>query len=174
MRVISSIDFTIAEKDGKEVYILNEEIAYTSPRYGKTITVPAGYISDGATGAMDIASQGWWVHDRLCDLGMWDDGTLLSNWQCSTVLYDVLKAEGRTWQAGRWRIATLLFGGGQARKNGMFKVAAAMLAISILPGCSTINVTIPGSSNYVTIEQPKTVTAAPYVSAAGNKVPVVP
>lgn len=122
MRVISSIDFTIAEKDGKEVYILNEEIVYTSPRYGKTVTVPAGFVSDGATGAMDIASRAWFIHDALCG-GYWDDGAKISNWQCSQVLQDVLAEEGRYWQSKRWFWATFLLGGGQARKNGMFSVA---------------------------------------------------
>lgn len=122
MRVVSEIDFSILD-DG--TYLLNEAIVYTSPRYGKTVTVPAGYVSDGATGAMDIASRGWWVHDALCDRGVWDDGARLSNWQCSTVLADILAEEGRKWQAWRWRIATFLFGGGKARENGMVKVAGA-------------------------------------------------
>jgi hypothetical protein len=105
-------------------YRLKERIVYTSPRYGKTITVAAGRESDGATGAMDITSRGWWIHDELCLLGRWDDGTPLSNWQCSQVLQDVLKAEGRYWQSKRWFWATWLFGGGQARENGMLKVGA--------------------------------------------------
>ena len=105
-------------------YTLNEAITYTSPRYGKTITCPAGMVSDGATGAMDITSRGWWIHDQLCNLGRWDDGTPLSNWQCSRVLQDVLKSEGRYWQSKRWFWATWLAGGGKARKNGMFKVSA--------------------------------------------------
>ena len=119
MRVISTIDFSILD-NGK--YQLNEAIAYTSPRYGKTAIVPAGYVSDGATGAMDIASRAWFVHDILCERGFWDDGTPLTNWQCSTVLYDILSEEGRKWQAVRWRYATLLFGGGKARKNGIFSL----------------------------------------------------
>lgn len=106
---------------GNGKYRLNEEIVYCSPRYGKSITVPAGRISDGATGAMDITSRGWWIHDELCLRGKWDDGTLLSNWQCSQVLQDVLKSEGRYWQSKRWFWATWIFGGGQARKNGMFE-----------------------------------------------------
>lgn len=121
MKVVSSIEFSILD-NGK--YRLDKEIVYFSPRYGKTVTVPAGYVSDGATGAMDIASRGWWLHDMLCDRGTWADGTPLSNWQCSTVLYDILREEGRTWQAVRWRYATLMFGGGKARENGMFKVSA--------------------------------------------------
>jgi len=111
-----SLDQTI-HSDGS--YVLNEEIVYTSPRYGKTITIPAGYRSDGATGAMDITSRGWWIHDRLCE-GFWDDGTSLTNWQCSAVLHDVLISEGRYWQAKRWAVATWLFGGGRARENGMW------------------------------------------------------
>lgn len=100
-------------------YRLLEEISYTSPRYKKTVTVPAGRISDGATGAMDITSRGWWIHDELCRNGKWDDGMPLTNWQCSQVLQDVLADEGRYWQSKRWFWATWLFGGGKARKNGM-------------------------------------------------------
>lgn len=93
---------------------------YHSPRYGKSVTVPAGYVSDGASGpAVDIYSEGWWVHDVLCDRGTWDDGTPCNNWQASTVLHDILKSEGRYVRAFSWRWATWLFGGGQARANGM-------------------------------------------------------
>jgi len=122
MKVISSIRFSILD-NGK--YQLDEAIAYFSPRYQKTIFVPAGYVSDGATGAMDIASRAWWVHDMLCDRGMWDDGTKLSNWQCSQVLQDIMVEEGRYWQSKRWFWATFMFGGGEARENGMFKVRPA-------------------------------------------------
>lgn len=104
-------------------YRLNETIVYRSPRYGKTITIPKDRISDGATGAMDITSRGWWIHDELCRNGCWDDGTKLTNWQCSQVLQDVLVDEGRYWQSKRWFFATFLFGGGKARENGMFSVA---------------------------------------------------
>lgn len=114
-----TIDQTIRD-DG--TYKLNETIAYHSRRYGKTVTVPAGMISDGATGAMDITSRGWWIHDRLCNTGIWDDGTPLTNWQCSQVLQDVLTEEGRRWQGHRWFWATWLFGGGKARQNGMIDV----------------------------------------------------
>jgi len=119
MKVISSLDFSILEDDK---YRLDEEIVYFSGRYGKTATVPAGYISDGATGAMDIASRAWWVHDILCERGKWDDGAPLSNWHCSQVLQDILKEEGRYWQSKRWFWATWLLGGGKARENGMFSV----------------------------------------------------
>lgn len=115
------IDQTITEA-GK--YQLNTPIVYTSPRYGKTVTVQPG-IYDGATGAMDINSAGWWVHDQLCKSGKWDDGTPLSNWQCSQVLQDILKAEGRWARARYWFWFTLIGGGGKARDNGMFKVEGA-------------------------------------------------
>lgn len=120
MKVISSIEFSILD-NGE--YRLDKEIVYTSPRYGKTVTVPVGFVSDGATGAMDIASRGWWIHDALCG-GYWGDGSKISNWQCSQVLQDVLAEEGRYWQSKRWFWATFLLGGGQARKNGMFSVSA--------------------------------------------------
>lgn len=95
------------------------EIKYFSPRYKKFVTVPKGYVSDGATGASDIYSKAWWVHDMLCDRGTWDDGTPVTNWQASSVLSDILKDEGRWFRARTWFVATWLFGGGKARDNGM-------------------------------------------------------
>jgi hypothetical protein len=104
-------------------YRINEDFTYTSPRYGKTVTVKAGEY-DGATGAIDIMSAGWPVHDALCLSGCWDDGTKISNWECSQVLQDILKAEGRWARARYWFWATWLGGGGKARENGMFSVTA--------------------------------------------------
>jgi hypothetical protein len=138
MKVISSIDQSLLD-GGK--YRLDKEIVYFSPRYQKTITVPCGRISDGATGAMDITSRGWWIHDELCIKGCWDDGSKLSNWQCSQVLQDVLKSEGRYWQSKRWFWATWVFGGGAARDNGLFKVAAMICILVNLTGCAAIEIT---------------------------------
>ena len=95
---------------------------YHSPRYKKWCTINLEDYSDGATGAFDIESLGWWVHDMLCKRGHWNDGTKLSNWQCSTVLYDILNSEKRWCRSQYWRYLTFLRGGGEARKNGMFKV----------------------------------------------------
>ncbi len=120
MRVVSTIDFSILDNGN---YLLNTAIVYHSKRYNKTIVCPVGMESDGATGAFDIASRAWWIHDRACSDGCFSDGTPMSNWQCSTLLYDVLKEEGRTFQSGYWRISTWLFGGGKARKNGMLSAA---------------------------------------------------
>jgi hypothetical protein len=93
---------------------------YHSDRYGKDALISIGDRSDGATGAFDIPSLGWWIHDNLCEKGCWEDGTKLTNWQCSTVLYDILKSEGRFVRARRWRYATFAFGGDKCRDNGMF------------------------------------------------------
>lgn len=70
---------------------------------------------------MDIISQGWWVHDQLCNTGKWDDGTPATNWQASRVLSDILYDEGRKWRSKYWFWATFFMGGGQARQNGMFR-----------------------------------------------------
>ncbi len=86
----------------------------------KSVTVPAGYPSDGATGARDIDSDGWWVHDKLCDTGKFDDGSACTNLQASMILYDILKSEGRWFRARSWLVTTWLFGGGKARDNGMY------------------------------------------------------
>jgi hypothetical protein len=105
---------------GNVKYWNKKRIEYYSERYDKKVTVPYGYPSDGATFAVDIYSDGWWVHDKLCDTGMWDDGTRCTNWQASMVLSDILKAEGRWARRWYWKWFTFLGGGGEARKNGMF------------------------------------------------------
>ena len=101
-------------------YYNQREFTYYSKRYNKKITVPKGYKSDGATGAIDINSKAWWVHDILCEFGKFDDGTPCNNLQASSVLSDILKSEGRWFRARSWFVATWLFGGGKARDNGMY------------------------------------------------------
>lgn len=101
-------------------YVVTEDITYFSKRYDKHVIAYKGDIFDGATGAIDIDSKGWIIHDVLCRDGTWDDGTPCTNWQASTVLSDILKDEGRWFRARSWFAATWLFGGGRARDNGWF------------------------------------------------------
>jgi hypothetical protein len=111
---------------GKIKYKNPEKILYFSRRYGHYVLVPKGYKSDGASGpGIDIPSISWWVHDKLCDTGKWEDGTPCSNWQASKVLSDILRTEGRTFRKYTWLWSTFLFGGGKARDNGMFRVKTA-------------------------------------------------
>ncbi len=104
---------------GRKRLTLPYEINYYSERYDKWVTVEKGFKSDGATGAVDLWSEGFWVHDQLCDFGYFNDGSPCTNWQASTILGDILKAEGRWFRSRSWKYATFLFGGGKARKNGM-------------------------------------------------------
>jgi hypothetical protein len=107
---------------GKIKYINKAVIKYWSKRYKKFVTVPLNYLSDGATFACDIYSDGWWVHDKICDTGMFDDGTRCTNWQASCILGDILRSEGRWARARYWKWFTFAAGGGKARDNGMFKL----------------------------------------------------
>ena len=106
--------------DDQIKYLCPKRIEYYSKRYDKTIIVPLGYPSDGATGAIDLDTIGWWVHDVLCNTGKFSDGTSCTNWQASVVLHDILLSDGHWFFARRWFIATLLLGGGKARENGIF------------------------------------------------------
>tara|TARA_R110002050_G_scaffold124575_4_gene243781 strand:- start:876 stop:1217 length:342 start_codon:yes stop_codon:yes gene_type:complete len=106
------------KKDG--YYINDEKFIYYSKRYKKYVTVPEGFISDGATGARDVDSKGWWVHDVLCVDGFFDDGSECTNWQASSILGDILKDEGYWFRGRSWFIATWFMGGGKARDNGMW------------------------------------------------------
>ena len=105
--------------DGYEV---TEEYLYYSKRYNRSITIPQGFYSDGATIAPDIDTDAWIVHDHICRYAKWDDGTLIDNWTASTVLADILWTDGFQFRSGTWWIATWIFGGGAARQNGMRRV----------------------------------------------------
>ena len=105
---------------GKLKYQCPARIVYYSYRYRKTVIVERGEWSDGATGAVDIWSASWWVHDHLCRTGAWDDGSPCNNWQASAVIGDILRSEGRWCRAVTWRWATWLFGGGKCREHGMW------------------------------------------------------
>lgn len=91
-------------------YVNPVEFTYHSKRYGKSITIPYGYVSDGSTGGVDVYSRSWWVHDKLTDECRWDDGTICTNKQASYVIYDILREEGRWFRARTWFVATLLWG----------------------------------------------------------------
>jgi hypothetical protein len=107
-------------EDGETEYVLSEDMVYWSERYGNFKTVPAGYVSDGATGAIDIHTCGWWVHDAICDSPFWDDDEPISAWQAAMVLRDCLKTDGYKVRSFYWHFATFLFGCHKARDNGWF------------------------------------------------------
>ena len=111
----------ITNGDGEKEYVLCEPIYYYSKRYKKNLTVPEGYHSDGASGALDIHSAGWWVHDKICDNPMWDDCVKITAYQAAQVLSDILFSEGRYFRSLYWKWSTLFFGCFNARKNGWFK-----------------------------------------------------
>ncbi|MCB0256002.1 MAG: hypothetical protein KDI55_19960 [Anaerolineae bacterium] len=119
-----AIRFTKDFEVGVEIekpYLLQTSFIYTSVSYGgKTITLQAGCRSDGATGAWDIKSAAWWVHDRVCDFPYWDDGTPITAWQAASILSEILAYEGRWARAHYWRASTFLLGCHNTRKNGWF------------------------------------------------------
>jgi len=108
------------DRKGNKRYVTTCEIRYKSKRYGKWIILEHNFDSDGATGAYDINSFGWLLHDKLCKTGLFSDNTRCNNWQASKVLSDVLDEEDRWFRKHTWFWATWVFGGGKARKNGMF------------------------------------------------------
>jgi len=108
------------------MYIIQDQIRYYNPRYGKWIRVEPQFPSDGATGAVDIsgplevydtkkhayilASQAWIIHDKLKKTKKFVDGTKCTNFQASCILSDILKSEGRWIRARTWWVATYLWG----------------------------------------------------------------
>ena len=99
-------------------YIITDQI---TERYkDKSVTCYVGELSDGATNAIDLCPIAFFCHDKLCKTGLWDDGTPCTNLEASNLYSKLLWREGHYLPAiYRWP-ATWLFGGGQARKNGLF------------------------------------------------------
>lgn len=98
-------------------YVLEEVFSYYSERYKKRVSITIPYTSDGATGAFDILSAAWWVHDWMCDGHGWDDGTQPTRWEASQVLHDILKDEGYWARAEYWRLATYWLGAKNLKKD---------------------------------------------------------
>jgi hypothetical protein len=99
------------DANGRTRYRLLEAIVYMDKRTGKVATIPANYVSNGASGpAIDIASLSWLVHDWLVETMRWDDGSYCSIFQSSLVLHDILVEENRRLRAKTWFLATLLYG----------------------------------------------------------------
>lgn len=110
-------------KLGPDSYVCTEGYAYYSARYDKYITIHEGYRSDGATGALDRCPTAWFIHDKLCETGCWNDSTPISAWQAAKVLSDILKQYGHWFRARTWFVATFLFGCNRAKDNGWFKAS---------------------------------------------------
>lgn len=105
------------------LYVCTETYRWHSSRYGESITVYEGTVRDGASGAINIRSSSWWVHDEICarEPPQWDSGNPISAWQAAATLSDVLASEGRWARAIYWRWSTFMLGCKAARKNGWFK-----------------------------------------------------
>ena len=88
--------------------------------HGKTKTIRAGTKSDGATCALDLCPEAFFVHDEFCRWPFWDDGTPVTNWEASREYRKILIRNGHG-KARSWvrHYATFLFGGGRVKKlNG--------------------------------------------------------
>lgn len=120
----AEIEFHFQNTGKRFKWILLETFERYSERYKRWIRCDKGMLSDGATGAFDIVSAAWWLHDQVCNTGKWKDGTRLTNWQASQVLQDELRAEGRYSRSKYWFWSTFFVGGGKARDNGMVKLRA--------------------------------------------------
>lgn len=94
------------------------DFSYFSPRYREWVRIRKGQERDGATGAIDIVSSAWWIHDQLCADGVWASKEKISAWQAAAVLSDVLHAEGFWARAIYWRWSTFFVGCVKAKANG--------------------------------------------------------
>lgn len=100
----------------KMKYTEEAGFTYHSKRYDKFITIPPGYQSDGATYAPDLSRTAFFVHDRICQHGKFDDDTPVTNWQASAIYYDILGQKGFWFRKYHRRFFTFLGGGEKLKK----------------------------------------------------------
>lgn len=123
MKKLNKIEPIEYEKIGDAYKSGVEPYTYYSPRYKKSITIPAGYPSNGANLVKDRVPTAFFVHDRGCEWGLWSDGTKMCNRELSFVYYDILRVFDVAWFYSFCRlVGTFIGGGGAARKNGLWRV----------------------------------------------------
>ena len=90
---------------------------------GKEKTIKWGMQSDGATCAIDLCAEAFFVHDAFCEDPKWDGGTPISNWGASREYRKILKRYGYPMRGMIRHYATFLFGGGRIKKTvGWFRL----------------------------------------------------
>jgi hypothetical protein len=106
--MIDSIPLYMEYEDG---YILLEDFWFYSERFNEWIHLEQGMFSDGATGAMDIYSASWWVHDKITehDKCYFRSGAPISNHAASLILGDILRSEGHHWRSFSWFVSTWVY-----------------------------------------------------------------
>lgn len=83
----------------------------------KTITIPGLCRTDGATCAEDLCPLAWHVHDQICEVPYFDDGTPISNILASWIYRSILIWHGFKVRSRIRFVATFLFGGGKVKKE---------------------------------------------------------
>ena len=109
------------DADGNKYQAL-EYYIYHSSMFNQDVEIFEGDRSDGASGAFDIKSNSWWIHDKICKTGCWKSGQKMCNFVASTVIGNILATEGHYRRSVYWWFATFFGGGGKCRENGMFRV----------------------------------------------------
>lgn len=140
----------LPDNDGGMKWVCTSDHVSRIPYLGWFVLIPKDRESDGATWARDLGAEergwrklwstvvsyfmdtpkdkitdAWFCHDEICLNGyVAINGTkvLVSNFSCSLCLSLLLWRDGYKMESFTWFFATFLFGGGKARKNGMFWV----------------------------------------------------
>ena len=131
-------------------YELLDDHTCIVPYLGYIIPLKKGMKSDGATMARDLGAtetgwrkywakfiggitnkvnklldngitDAWYGHDDICNTGM-IGGRRVSNFTASLCLSLLLWKDGYRAEAFTWFLPTFIGGGGEAKKNGMFRV----------------------------------------------------
>lgn len=88
---------------GSYVVIQPFHCSWTDGNMTRGVTVPRGFVSDGATGAPDKGT-GWLYHDYLYTVTQWDDQTPCSRQEADQLMALILEAEGYPWYARGFRL----------------------------------------------------------------------
>ena len=77
-----------------DVYICDKDYRAFIDRYKKWMFIAEGYPSNGANIVKDRCPTAFFLHDKGCNTGTWEDGTKMCNRELSFIYYDTLKYFG--------------------------------------------------------------------------------
>lgn len=88
---------------GSYVVIQSFRCTWTDGNVIRQVTVPRGFVSDGATDAPDKGT-GWLYHDYLYTVTRWDDQTQCSRQEADQLMALILETEGFLFYARGFRL----------------------------------------------------------------------
>ena len=118
-RMYEGVDFRkLPRKDNdgsKYITLPKDFVFYWLNR--KTFTIRGLFRTNGADKVKDLIPLAWHIHDAICKVPYWDDGTPITNFKASWIYRSILRWNGIKVRAVGRFVFTFLFGGKTIKKQ---------------------------------------------------------